>query len=268
MDYRIYMETEKSYDISHKINEDCYMFSEYVFMNDQPVRVMAVADGMGGLEEGDQASKNAIAGFFHSFYSEIMLKYMNTSMEEYALKYDREAVEFALIKAIQKANEYVCRKADPLKPTGTTLSAACIIEDFAVIANVGDSPVYFYRKNKRRLKLVSTLQTQAEMDVQEELYERYSSEYYANDHRIYCSLGQYNELRSEDICVASIGRLDKGDIILLGSDGAFGRMQEYEILEQLDNCPEEDEAFIIDQLFELARMDKYDDQTAIMYVCG
>lgn len=266
MDFRVYTSTEKSWSVDHICNEDRYMFSEYSFMEDEKIRLLVVADGMGGLADGEKASANAVKGFLRTFYTEIMTIYMNTEMDEFSLKYSIKDVENVLIRAVQCANETVCDNSDLFRATGSTISVVCIVGDFAVIANVGDSPVYFYRRHSRRLKLVSTLQTQAEQDVEAGLYERYSSDYYANEHRIYSNLGQYSNLRDEDICISSIGHLQEGDIFLVGSDGAFGRMQEQEILELIDGCAEEEEGFVLEQLFNSARMDKNDDQTAIMYV--
>lgn len=266
MNYRVYTRTEKSKSLDHKVNEDSLMFSEYSFMEDKAIRLLVVADGMGGLEDGDKASRNAILGFLKTFYEKTMLLYMEADMDGVSMRYYAEQLEQVLIEAVKNANAEVCKNADFLKPTGTTLSAVCIVDNYAIIINVGDSPVYFYRAKSHELKLVSVLQTQAEQEAEAELYERYSAEYYANDHRLYCSLGQYSQLRTEDIRVASVGCLKNGDMFLLGSDGAFGRMQEYEILELIAPCDKEDEEFIITQLFELARMDKADDQTAILYV--
>ena len=268
MDYRIHTNTMKSFVPSHKVNEDRYLFTEFSFMEDKKIRLMIIADGMGGLEDGQIAAQNGVTGFVEAFYQEIMNCYMDTDMDGFSLKYAVHDVEDAMIRALQSANDRVCENADYMKPTGSTLSAVCIFEDFAIVINVGDSPVYFYRDAKKQMKLVSVLQTKAEQDVFKGLYERYSEEYYANDHRIYCSLGQYGDLAPEDICVTSIGKLKPGDLFLLGSDGAFGRMSEAEIKELLEYCADGAEGFILAKLFDRAREDKYDDQTAILYICA
>lgn len=268
MKYRIYNQTEKSRAFGHPENEDRYMFSEYSFMDDNTtVKVLVVADGMGGLQNGAQAAHNAVTGFMRAFYAETMKKYMEAyNMEEYSLQYDIASVEHALIKSIMAANKEVCDQADPKIPTGATISAVCVMDGFAVCANVGDSPVYYYRKKNKRINRISKLHTKAERDVEAGLYERFSEEYYLNEHKIYCSLGQYNELSKEDIYVASVGHLEAGDIVLIGSDGAFGRMSEYEICELTDGCSEDEEGYIIEQMFDAARIDKNDDQTLMIYI--
>lgn len=266
MKNRIYTLTEKSKISSHKINQDRYLFSEYVFNEDIPIRLLLVADGMGGLEDGEKAAGNAVKGFLKAFYEKTVELYLESEMDCFSVAYFIDKVEELIKKAIQEANKEVCKNNSIFRPTGTTISVVCIVGSYAVSANVGDSPVYFYRSKTRSLKLVSTLQTQAELDVEEGICERYSQKYYEKEHIIYNNLGQYSELAEEDICCCKIGHLEQGDCFLIGSDGAFGRMQDIEILELLEECIDEEEGFMLHQLFELARMDKNDDQTAIFYI--
>ena len=267
MKYKIYMQTKKSWDPFHEVNEDSYMFTEYSFMEDKKIRVMVVADGMGGYEDGEKASANAVQGFLKAFYEKMLDMYMNHgNVEKFSATYFADRMIDLIKEAICAANREVCEKAERFKKTGTTLSVVCVLEGYAVVANVGDSPVYFYRSNEDCFKLVSTLQTQAEKEVEEGRYERYSPEYYANEHRIYNCIGLYEELDKQKICSYVIGQLEKGDMFLAGSDGAFGRMRDEEIKELLTNCSEDERDFVLTRLFSEARIDKYDDQTAFLYV--
>lgn len=182
------------------------------------------------------------------------------------MSYFADKMEGIVKEAIREANSAVCRNTAPYIASGTTLSVVCLVGGYGIVANVGDSPVFFYRAKTRELKLVSKLQTIAEMEVAAGKYERYSQEYYANDHYLYNSLGEHLTLDDMDIACNQIGKLSEGDVFLIGSDGAFGRLEEYELLELLESCEVEDESFFLSQLFELARADKDDDQTAILYV--
>lgn len=266
MNYRVYTDSEKSYEPMHLENEDSYLFTEFSFMQDKKIKLILLADGMGGLSDGAKASKNAVEGFISYFYQEVLKTYMNADMEEYSLRYAVEEIRKLMIAAMQAANTEVCRHADPYTYTGTTLTAICIIDDCAVIANVGDSPVYFYRKNKKQLHLASQLHTKAERDVMEGYYERYSEEYFNNDHMIYNSLGQYSSLQEEDIYINAIGCLRDGDVFLAGSDGCFGHLREEFLQNLIDDCRREEEVFLLPHLFSMARLDKNDDQTGVMYV--
>lgn len=266
MDYRIYSETEKAADKNHRENEDSFMYSQFSFMKDKKIQLIVVADGMGGLSEGRRASESAVKGFMNTFYVNVMEQYMSSDMDEFSLKYSIGDIEKIMVKAIQAANRKVCDGADEFEATGSTISAVCLIDDCAVIANVGDSPIYLYRKNAKKMKLMSKLQTVAEQAVAAGTYERYSPEYYRNDHILYCSLGQYDKILEDDIYVSSIGNLKSGDAILTGSDGCFGHMNEKILGRIMNECSTQEEGFLLNQIFSLARMDKDDDQTAFLCI--
>lgn len=266
MEYRIYTQTEKADSFSHKVNEDHYLFSEYAFMEDKKIRLLIVADGMGGLEDGEEASANAVKGFAKAFYNQMLECYVQTNGEIFWASYFADKLKEAIKDSICEANKEVCENADPFKQTGSTISVVCIVDDYAIIANIGDSPVYFYRAKTGKLDLVSTLHTQAELDVEAGLYERYTEEYYRNDHKIYHSLGQFRDLDKEDISCKMIGRLKQEDAFLIGSDGAFGLLLKTEIQELIDRCLGDYEEFLLTKLFEEASEGKDDDKTAIFYV--
>lgn len=264
--YKVFSRTEKSRDISHKLNEDCFLFTEYSFMNDERIKILAVADGIGGLEQGEKASFDAISGFSQSVYQSLLQEYMMHSAENFSMTYYAEKMEEIVKQAVKDANRNVCEQTSPFVETGTTLSVVVILGDYAVLANVGDSPVYYYRSKTKEFQLISSLQTRAEQDVARGKYERYSEEYYENDHIIYSSLGAREELQNEDIFVNVIGYINSGDMFLVGSDGSFGRMKENEIYQIISG---EEEYTVLKELFEEARKDKDDDQTAVFYkVCG
>ncbi|GFI51708.1 serine/threonine phosphatase stp [Lachnospiraceae bacterium] len=264
--YRIYTYTEKSRLSTHLKNEDSFFFSEFTFMEDVKIQVLAVADGMGGLKDGDKTSRNAIQGFLKAFYEKMINIYIGQSTESFSMLYFADKLTNILKESIKSANTEVCKSFVSDGETGTTLSVVCIVDGYAVVANVGDSPVYLYRAKSRKLQLISQLQTRAELEVVSGKYERYSSDYYVNDRYLYNSLGEYFEIGDENIYTGVIGKLEKNDMLLVGSDGAFGRLQDAELLELIDGCAEEEEGYILPQLFGLARMDKQDDQTGILYI--
>lgn len=260
--YKIYSRTEKSKDPSHSVNEDSYLYTDYCFMNDEHMRVLTVADGMGGLTDGAGASFHAVSGFTKAVHGELAECYLKSDKDNFSIAFYADRLEAMLRSAFCMANREVCRNAPPMTETGTTLSVAAILGNYAVIANIGDSPVYYYNAEKKEFSLVSELQTRAEKDVENGLYERYSPEYYAHDHILCKTLGEQEELDENDIFVRVIGFLHEGDAFLIGSDGAFGRMQTDEI-EEIISEKRGNEALRL--LFDEARIDKNDDQTAILY---
>lgn len=260
--YKIFSRTEKSRDWEHKVNEDQYFHIEYSFMNDEKLLLIILADGMGGLSQGDQASYNAVYGFASEVYQHLLKMYMDNSREDFSMTYYAGDMEQILKNAMRAANKNVCDHADPYEPTGTTLSVVAVLGGYAIAANVGDSPIYYYSARTKEFRLISELHTKAEKDVEAGMYDRYSAQYYENDHIIYRSLGTKNHLEDEDIYVRLVGYLEQGDMFLVGSDGAFGHMREEEIYQVVSQA---EDGTVLKELFEKAREDKDDDQTAVLY---
>lgn len=109
-----------------KLNQD------YVYTSERPVgnmpNVFIVADGMGGHNAGDYASKYTV---------ETIVKEMGRSVEVNP--------ERILTKAIESANEQIIRlsreNAD-LAGMGTTVVVATCMGKYMKVANVGDSRLY------------------------------------------------------------------------------------------------------------------------------
>ena len=94
-----------------------------------------VADGMGGLADGDLASKVAVRVFLNS----------------YASKDPAETIPDALLRAIQQANHAVTnlsRETRAGNSLGTTLAAMVMHEDWLYWISAGDSRVYLYRDGR------------------------------------------------------------------------------------------------------------------------
>jgi serine/threonine protein phosphatase PrpC len=104
--------------------------------------LIAVADGMGGHERGEVASKLAVEALFASFYG-----------EDGTASSDGETVASSqLVAALQQgfksANERIIEEAvngEGGGTMGTTMVAAAIIGDHLTVANVGDSRAYLVR---------------------------------------------------------------------------------------------------------------------------
>lgn len=110
-----------------EINED------YVYASEKPVgnlpNLFIVADGMGGHNAGDYASKHAVDKVVEV-------------IKAYTKENDAENI---LQKAIDDANTYInkiARENASLKGMGTTFVAATIDKQYVTVANVGDSRMY------------------------------------------------------------------------------------------------------------------------------
>src|SRR5712691_9036687 len=108
-------------------NEDYYLLSP-------SLGLYLVADGMGGAQAGEHASKLAVETVWEAVYAN-------------GTPVDSEK----LVKAFEEANRRVMEAAaaDPsMEGMGTTLVAAAEVGSDLLIASVGDSRVYSYEKDK------------------------------------------------------------------------------------------------------------------------
>ena len=114
---------------------------DYVYTTDNPLGILhnlfVVADGMGGHQAGDYASK----------YTVEVLK------RELAMS-EGEDVEKCLVNAIKTANREFIKEAsrdEHLKGMGTTVVAATIMNQMMYFANVGDSRLYLINQGIQQL---------------------------------------------------------------------------------------------------------------------
>lgn len=114
-------------------NEDLVYFAELDLAPDheEETYILAVADGMGGYERGDVASRMAL-----------------DSLIERLKTFDTDDVSLILKQAYRRANELIYQDGTAHgedNMMGTTLVAAVLIGDDLTIANVGDSRAYLLR---------------------------------------------------------------------------------------------------------------------------
>lgn len=100
-----------------------------------------VADGMGGQAAGEIASRNAIEGIAQVALSELALPWMSGQ------KFESEALEQILRKSLLEGHSRVrAWNLKNVKDSGSTLTMACLIDNHAAFANVGDSRTYLFRR--------------------------------------------------------------------------------------------------------------------------
>lgn len=207
-----------------ELNEDNWRWEPL----DADLALYAVADGMGGHDKGEVASRIAIETLFQSAHRRL------------AKAADREAgtLRELLRDAMQEANRGVVTAGEENDSNmGTTLCAALVSsERLGVIANVGDSRVYVMRGTE--LRQVS------------------------QDHSLVAYLVQLGELTAEaarnhpsgNILVRSIGsqaevevdlfqvEIEGGDRLMLCSDGLWGEATDEELGSTMINNPNAQDA--------------------------
>ena len=189
--------------------------------------LMVVADGMGGLNAGEVASRIAIETV-QSYFSQESL---DTILKN-GTHISDEAIEDFLIGAIKSADLNIINTSnndDSAKGMGTTIVIAWLIENKVHVAWCGDSRCYIFNGSSfRRISKDHSY-------VQELIDSGKLKPEYAIDHP--CSniitrcLGDSNNRAKPDYTAQSI---KNGDIILLCSDGLCGLCTDNDIMDIIE----------------------------------
>jgi serine/threonine protein phosphatase PrpC len=179
-----------------------------------------VADGMGGAQAGEHASKLAVETVHD------LLQNLDNSHR------DSDTVAEALVSAFEEANRRVmdAAAADPnLEGMGTTLIAAMESNDGLIVASVGDSRVYVYEKDK--LMLITEDQTWVNEVGRRLGIEEESLKTHPMRHVLTMAIGVSEQLRVHTYELHP----SPGTQILLCSDGLHGVAPEEEVAAILDS---------------------------------
>ncbi|AIF70138.1 hypothetical protein PAP_08790 [Palaeococcus pacificus DY20341] len=178
--------------------------------------LFAVADGLGGHNAGEIASKIAV---------ETLKKVLK---DEYKERMSKEEVKALLEKAYKLAHDHIMKNAvGEREGMGTTLVAAFVRRNKAIIANTGDSRAYLIRDGR----IIE--RTKDHSLVQELLDNGTITEEEAKHHPM------------RNVITKSLGidfgvdfyewKLEKGDVLLLSSDGLHDYIEEDRIAEIASN---------------------------------
>jgi serine/threonine protein phosphatase PrpC len=181
-----------------------------------------LADGMGGHQRGDQASKRAVDRIIRSYMNDLDSSYMNDLDTQ---------VDASLRRAIQEANTHLYAHADSRGAKGrarwgTTVVAAVVRRDELWIANVGDSRAYLQRNGHLR-------QISEDHSWAADLHDAPEGEWIGS-HLITRALGLKPTV---EVDLFGPQRLRLGDRILLCSDGLTSPVPDGEINEILLRAP-------------------------------
>ncbi|NLK00479.1 MAG: Stp1/IreP family PP2C-type Ser/Thr phosphatase [Clostridia bacterium] len=174
--------------------------NEDSFIVDQQENIFAVADGMGGHNAGEVASRLAVNTVGEYLRGKACAANPFKKMEQ--------AIRDANLKVYNQAQSNVNQRG-----MGTTLTILWVIDNTAYIANVGDSRAYLLRKNKL------VLLTSDHSLVQELLNNGNITENEASRHPkrniLTRAVGTQDHIEADFIDL----RLKKGDFLLLCTDG-------------------------------------------------
>lgn len=169
-------------------------------------KVLAIADGIGGIEGGEIASRTAVESVI-------------SDLEDELAEIKPAELKDKLNWYFQKANTAILKetlKNPALKGMGTTLSVAIQIANKVYISHIGDTRVYLVHGNSI---------TQLTKD-------------HSIDNKLTKSLGVNEFIEPDNYCYNII----YGDLLLLTTDGIHGVMEDHQILQcvkkhnYLDTC--------------------------------
>ena len=174
-----------------------------------------VCDGMGGARSGNIASKLAVDVFTGEVQRNI-----RSNMKQ-------EKIDEMLTTSLTLANKAVYEQSllsEEYKGMGTTLVAALFQKDQVTVVNVGDSRAYLF--NDDGVTGITTDHSLVEMMVQRGELSREAAKYHPGKNLITRAVGTEEEVA----CDLFHHQLNKGDCVLLCSDGLSNVMSDQEIL--------------------------------------
>ena len=188
------------------------MNQDYVLVCDQPIgnlpNLLIVADGMGGHNAGDYASR-----------------YVAEKVREELAKSEEDGPKAMMNKAISSANSnliQIAKQDDRLKGMGTTLVVATVIEHTLYFANIGDSRLYLLND---RIKQLSKDHSFVQEMVRLGGIKAEEAKRHPDKNIITRAIGAKEKVEIDFFEY----RLKKGDIILMCTDGLSNMVEDDEI---------------------------------------
>ena len=192
--------------MKRKINQD------YLFTSEEPVgslpNLFIVADGMGGHNAGDYASRRT---------TEIIVEEITKSRSSGPVRIIREAIE--------TANEHIFSEAartEAYYGMGTTCVVATIVDDQLYVANVGDSRLYIIDRDITQITKDHSL---VEEMVRVGQIDRLSAMTHPDKNIITRAVGASFGINVDFFDV----HLKEGDTVLMCSDGLSNMVEDEEI---------------------------------------
>lgn len=187
---------------------------DYVYAGVEPVgslpNLFVVADGMGGHQAGDYASRYIV---------ENLVSYLQYTENSQIVPLLREGILKVNTMLYQESKE-----KPELSGMGTTLVAAVADENTLYVANVGDSRLYLVRD---RIRQVTRDHSYVEELVSLGRLERGSKDYKDKKNIITRAVGTEDKLLVDFFEVG----LEPGDFILMCSDGLSNMLEDVEMEE-------------------------------------
>lgn len=185
---------------------------DFVYTSEEPVgnlpNLFIVADGMGGHNAGDFASKLTV---------ETMISEISASFEKNPVKIFDKAIAAANTVILQKAAE-----VPEMEGMGTTVVAATCLGRYLQVANVGDSRLYVVGREIRQITEDHSL---VEEMVRMGTISREEARNHPDKNIITRAVGAMETIEADHFTV----ELQEGEIVLMCTDGLTNMLEDEEI---------------------------------------
>ncbi len=191
-------------------NED-----DYLLAIKDDIKIIAVADGMGGHKAGEVASRIVIE-----------------NVKNYDFEKNKENIANEINEVINNASKKLIEMGNNNKEynnMGTTLSVGLIFKNKLFIGHVGDSRIYLFRNNK--LNLLTTDHSLVNKLLEDKKINAEQAFKHPQKHILIQALGLNKELQIENREI----ELMSEDLLLFCSDGLTDMVKDEEIECFLDN---------------------------------
>ena len=196
--------SESRIGVNRSVNQDCFLCEEGAV--GELSNLFIVADGMGGHNGGDFASRYCIE-----------------NVKDYIKEHKGDSIISIIRSAIKAANEGIREKAEmheALKGCGTTVVLSTIKDDILYIANVGDSRLYVIQNGK--LAQITEDHSVVEEMIKSGIIKKEEARFNPHKNKVTRALGAEPEIEVDFFEV----KLEKGDRVFLCSDGVSNMMDE------------------------------------------
>lgn len=212
--------------------------------------IAIVADGMGGLSDGDKISSMVTLSLFKHFYEKPLADFPGDTLLE------------MLRNANKEVNTFLKKKTERC---GSTLVTGIIKDKKLYWLSVGDSHIYLYRGgNLMQLNREHTYKE--ELDLKVVNGEISMEEAIKNPQRTaltsYIGMGQLEKIDKNSAPV----ELKKGDRLIFATDGVFGTMKETQIASVMQ-YPVEESIRRMNDWIQAVGKNNQDNYTAVIIEC-
>lgn len=187
------------------------------------VALFVICDGMGGLSQGELASATVIQRmneWFVGDFQEVLHQENATTV-----------IPIALEAFIQSCNKRIMEYGQAQRiQLGTTITALLIIENTYYLLQIGDSRAY---KMTKSLQQLTKDQTLVAKEIEQGKLTEAQAKKDPRRHILLQCVGANNQLEP----VITTGKVEKGTIFLLCTDGFYRQLAHEELEEQLVSVP-------------------------------